>query len=113
MKLTISKPELDSTPGLWLKQAGYRYHSGEREKNENYVRRLGSGDFPRLHIYIKEKDEEIVFNLHLDQKKPSYPGACAHNAEYNGEIVEAEIERLKKLITHLPAGRQVTHNNSH
>jgi len=38
-----------------------------------------------------------MFNLHLDQKQPSYAGAHAHNAEYEGEIVEREIERLKQL----------------
>jgi hypothetical protein len=98
MKLTIKQPELDRTPGLWLKQAGYHYNSGERGRGENYVKRLGSGDFPRLHIYIKENKEKIVINLHLDQKKPSYKGACAHNAEYEGEIVEAEIKRLKEIL---------------
>jgi hypothetical protein len=47
---------------------------------------------------VEEQGSKIVFNLHLDQKQPSYPGAHAHNAEYEGKVVEDEIGRLKDII---------------
>ena len=49
-------------------------------------------------MYIKEQNGRVVFSLHLDQKAPSYAGAHVHNAEYEGEVVEAEIKRLKNFI---------------
>ena len=67
---------------------------------DSFVRRLGRNYYPRFHMYIEEKEDQIVFSLHIDQKRPSYQGAHAHNAEYEGEVVKAEIERLKEIIAH-------------
>ena len=62
------------------------------------VRYLGTSGYPRFHLYIKENKEELVLNLHLDQKKPSYSGSPAHSGEYEGEVVEKEAERIKKIL---------------
>ncbi len=65
----------------------------------NCVRPLG-GDYPRFHLYIKETQDDLIFNLHLDQRKPVYHGATAHGGDYEGPVVEQEAERIKnKLIT--------------
>ena len=40
----------------------------------------------------------MIFNLHLDQKKPTYEWHIAHSGEYDGELVEKEIERIKKIL---------------
>ena len=100
MKIVISKKELSMAPQLFLRKAGYVYLQDRKTGQDSFTRRLRSGPYPRLHVYIKEGERKIIFNLHLDQKKPSYSGSHAHNAEYEGEVVQAEIERLKKLITH-------------
>ena len=42
--------------------------------------------------------EEIVFDLHLDQKRPIYEGVTAHSGEYDGEVIEREAERVKNAI---------------
>lgn len=98
MKLIINKDKLNTTPEQFLRRAGYGFIRDRRSDKDSFVRRLGSFHYPRLHMYHKEKDDQIIFNLHLDQKQASYAGAHAHNAEYDGELVEAEINRLKKLI---------------
>ena len=41
----------------------------------------------------------MIFNLHLDQKRPGYVGFSRHNAEYDGEVVEKEALRLKSLLS--------------
>ena len=46
----------------------------------------------------KEGRDLIVIEMHLDQKKASYVGTKMHSAEYDGEVVEAEIENLKNLM---------------
>ena len=39
--------------------------------NKSFSKRLGAGEFPRFHIYLKELKGDLQFSLHLDQK-----GAC-------------------------------------
>lgn len=85
-------------PEQFLRRAGYGYIRDRKTGRDSFARRLGAGFYPRLHMYADEQGDSIIFNLHLDQKQPSYPGASAHNAEYGGEVVEEEIERLEKLI---------------
>ena len=98
MKLIIDKNQINMAPEQFLRRAGYGYIRDRHSGQDSFVRRLGSGHYPRLHMYIQESDDKIIFNLHLDQKQASYPGAHAHSAEYEGEVVEGEIERLKGLI---------------
>src|SRR3989344_7811500 len=64
-----------------------------------FIRRLGSDDYPRFHIYarINNVSRETIVNLHLDQKKPIYKGVKAHSGEYEGELVKKEAERIKKI----------------
>ena len=47
-------------------------------------------------------NENAVFNLHLDQKKPRYNGARAHNAEHDSETVAREMVRIKSLAPSRP-----------
>ncbi len=82
-----------------MRRAGYAHIRDRGSGSESFVRRLGSGFYPRFHIYAEEQGDKIIFNLHLDQKRPSYAAAHAHNAEYEGEVVEREIERLKSIMT--------------
>lgn len=99
MKLIINKNQLDEPPEIFLRHAGYGFIYDRRSGQESCVRRLGGSFYPRFHMYIEENNEQIIFNLHLDQKQPSYAGAHAHNAEYDGEAVAGEIERIKNFIT--------------
>ena len=80
-----------------MQKAGYSYR-GVYNGDMNFIKRIGLDEYPHYHIYIKEQENEFIMNMHLDQKKPSYEGAAAHNAEYNGELIEKEMERVKRLI---------------
>lgn len=97
MKLIINKNKLSVSADELLKRAGYAFHRDDRSGKDSYARRLGSGFFPKLHMYVVESAEQIVLNLHLDQKQASYEGSNMHSGEYDGEVVEAEIARLKQL----------------
>ncbi len=66
-----------------------------RGSEVSYVRRLGSGEFPRFHVYIDSLANGFVVNLHLDQKPASYEGSHAHSGEYDGPLVEAEETRIQ------------------
>ncbi|MFH1822987.1 MAG: hypothetical protein ABH830_04795 [Patescibacteria group bacterium] len=99
MKLVIEKNKINMAAEQFLRRAGYAYIQDRQTGNDSFVRRLGSNFYPRFHMYLEEEAKKIIFNLHLDQKKPSYAGAHAHNAEYDGEVVEQEVERLRSLLS--------------
>jgi len=98
MKLIVKKSELSAAPERLARRAGYGYAPGQGSRQDSFVRSLGRYGYPRFHLYIQKNSDNIIFNLHLDQKRPSYTGAAAHNAEYDGEVVEAEMERIKTII---------------
>ncbi len=98
MKLILDKNILDQAPEQLLRQAGYAYLMDRNTGQESYVRRFGRGFYPRFHLYLEEQGNQAILNLHLDQKQASYEGAHAHNAEYDGDLVEQEIARIKSYV---------------
>ncbi len=103
MKLPVYKTQLQETPENWLRRAGYTFIPEREDGERSFARRLTRDFYPRFHIYFiiqvdKNGKEIVVFNLHLDQKKPGYVGYNRHNAEYDGPLVEAELDRLKGLL---------------
>jgi hypothetical protein len=83
----------------FLQRAGYSSSIHSKTGRINFSKRLTSDIYPHFHIYIEKNVEgRSYFSLHLDQKKVSYHGSKAHNAEYEGGIVEKEGDRLKQLI---------------
>jgi len=101
MKLILDKNILDQAPENLLRQAGYAYLMDRHTGRESFVRRLGRGFYPRFHLYLEEQNGQATLNLHLDQKQASYQGAQAHNAEYDGELVEAEMARIKSYTQNI------------
>ena len=100
MKITVDKNKFNINAEQFLRRNGYAFIVDRRRGKESFVRRMGSGHYPRFHVYIKREENKIIFDLHLDQKQASYAGSHMHNAEYDGVRVEGEISRLKSLIAH-------------
>lgn len=100
MKFSVNKPK-ENLLTLMRKLLYSPQGQDEKTGELTFARFLGTSGYPRFHLYIKEGENEFIFNLHLDQKKPSYQGAAAHNAEYDGKIIEEEAERIKILIENL------------
>lgn len=98
MQLKILKPKINIID--LIRSAGYSYR-GINNGDMSFIKRVGLDEYPHYHIYVKAENDNIIINLHFDQKKPSYEGASAHSGEYNGEIVEKEMERLRKVIESL------------
>ena len=100
MNLILANNQLSQTPEMFLREIGYIYLEDRKTGNESFVRPLNRGYYPRFHLYLEQPAGKIILNLHLDQKQASYAGAHAHNAEYDGELVQEEIRRIKSLVTH-------------
>lgn len=80
-----------------VRDMGYR-PLGYSDRGElNCVRPLGA-DYPRFHLYLKEEPDALIFNLHLDQKKPSYEGSHAHSGDYDSELIREEAERIREIV---------------
>jgi hypothetical protein len=95
MKFVVEKEKENIL--VLVRRLGYRPLSNERSEF-SCVKTLTRQNYPRFHLYVKEGKGKIIFNLHLDQKKPSYAGASAHSGEYNGEIIESEAQRIINLL---------------
>jgi len=99
MRISIPLADLPAPAPICLRQAGYHYQIDRRSGQESYARHLTSADYPRFHIYLLLENGQAVFNLHLDQKRPSYGGGThAHSGEYEGEIIRGEIQRLLPFL---------------
>ncbi len=81
-----------------LRKAGYSFFIDPLSKKESYVLRMTGEFYPRFHLYIKETGTEVIFDLHLDQKKASYAGSNMHGGEYDGPAVEREMGRIKDWV---------------
>jgi hypothetical protein len=83
-----------------LRRAGYLFmHEDEKTNQAVFARPLERSGYPRFHLYIKQEEKNLVFNLHLDQKRPIYQGSIAHSGEYDSPLVEQEAERIKQALT--------------
>ena len=81
-----------------MRTIGYQPTYLQNDGEFSVVRKLTGNDYPRFHLYVKQRDKDFIFNLHLDQKKPSYEGSTGHSGEYDGELVEGEAGRIKDLL---------------
>ena len=88
-----------SDPEKYIRRCGYAKIIDRRMGKTSYAKRIHRDFYPRFHVYFQVEDEFVVFNLHLDQKRPIYEGVTAHSGEYDGEVVEREAARITKFLT--------------
>jgi len=81
------------------RELGYLIIDTKDNGEYNLVRKLDIDNYPRFHAYVKQQGTDFNFNLHLDQKKPTYKGTHAHNGEYFGPVVETEADKIKDILT--------------
>ncbi|XOB40596.1 MAG: hypothetical protein ACKKMR_01110 [Candidatus Nealsonbacteria bacterium] len=99
MKFTIKPNKRDNITTL-TRKIGYRYLGKSEREEIVLVRPLERGGYPRFHLFltINPETQELMFSLHLDQKRPVYKGAPAHAGDYEGGPVEREAERIKEIL---------------
>ncbi|MBL7156036.1 MAG: hypothetical protein ISS87_00330 [Candidatus Pacebacteria bacterium] len=102
MKFIIKNPKQNFV--MLARRIGYM-PMPSTEQEFNCVRPVAGNRYPRFHLFITENKQanELIFNLHLDQKKQSYQGSSAHSGEYNGQVIEIEMQRIKEVIKKLVA----------
>ncbi|MFH0803788.1 MAG: hypothetical protein V1877_01580 [Candidatus Tagabacteria bacterium] len=96
MKLIF--PNVKETALFLMRRVGYGFERKIETNEEAFSKRLGPNQYPKFHAYAKKEGDNLIVNLHLDQKKPVYSGVTAHSGEYDGAVVEQEAERIKILM---------------
>lgn len=94
MKFILPKPEKNILN--LVRDLGYVLKFNQKGEF-NCVKTITGMSYPRFHLFIEERNDNLIFKLHLDQKKPSYTGSSAHSGEYEGEIIKREAERIKNI----------------
>ncbi len=97
MKITYTRDEVPQ-PLQVLRQSGYSHFIDPNTKKSSYILKPTAGFYPRFHLYLKQTETSVVFDLHLDQKKPSYGGSNMHGGEYDGPTVEKEMARIDRWV---------------
>ena len=69
----------------------------QRTGEQKFYKSLLGARYPRFHVYCRVSEDSASCTLHLDQKQPSYRGSSAHSGEYDGDLVERELERIQSL----------------
>lgn len=86
-------------PVATLRKAGYSPFLDPVTKEDSFVLRLGPDFYPRFHVYVEQRDDEVTLNLHLDQKQPSYGQGAAHGGEYDSPVVAREMRRIESWVS--------------
>jgi len=82
-----------------MRKVGYQPIGMSDRGEMNCIRLMMGADYPRFHVYSKEENSEIIINLHLDQRRPSYGGGShAHSGDYDSDVVQSEAERIRSAL---------------
>jgi hypothetical protein len=101
MKIIIQN--LKDNPRTLIRRAGYSEHYDNRSQQTSYARRLGTGIFPKFHVYLSEAGGGIEVSIHIDQKQASYGVGHMHSGDYDGPLIERELERIKQFFANATA----------
>lgn len=98
MKIKFEREKIGNNPVTFIRRCGYGEYFDRRMRKVSYMKRARMTDmFPRFHVYVENEGDYVVFDLHLDQKRPSYGNETMHSGEYEGGAVEREAMRIKSL----------------
>ena len=99
MVITL-RQNFTENPRNLLRQCGNNEIYDRKTGKDSFVRKLRGDFYPRYHVYVS-KDEPgfLQLNIHLDMKKPSYEGFTAHSGEYEGPLIDQEVERIKQVVS--------------
>ncbi len=115
MKFKVTA-KLTHSPENILRNCGYFSIFDPKTQKGSFVRKITGNHYPRFHLYLKEVNNELIFDLHLDQSKTVYARAKAHNADYESPEVKQELVRIfqevKKAIPIPKEEKPLNENNA-
>ncbi len=93
MKFRLSQ-SLTHQVSFITRKLGYQEIQDRKTGLVSYVRTFTSDHYPRFHLYVKERNSGITFDLHLDHTRTRYSNQAAHRADYETPPVKEELTRI-------------------
>lgn len=115
MKIKVLSTQLGGlSPEQWLRRSGYALLVDRQSGETSFARRFSRDFYPRFHLYVQviPGTDALFFNLHLDHKRASYAGQTRHSADYDGELVTEEANRLRSLLGQVEVVKASTDKSS-
>ncbi|MCA9364626.1 MAG: hypothetical protein KC736_01910 [Candidatus Moranbacteria bacterium] len=83
-----------------MRRAGYTFQRHtDRPSEMSFVRALGSGGYPRFHLYATTSGMDLNVSIHIDHKPHTYGNATRHHGEYDDSgALGPEVLRLKTMF---------------
>lgn len=83
-----------------MRKVGYISLGRGKDENEfSFIKPFDGSGYPRFHLFVRfDRGKEAFFNIHLDQRKSVYKGAKAHLADYEGPVIEKEVDRIRNYF---------------
>jgi hypothetical protein len=100
MQFIVKNTKKDTIYNL-MRDISYHFIGQDEKTGElNFTHPIRGDAFPRFHVFLKTGAENLIFNIHFDQRAPIYKGVTAHEGEYSGPLIEKEAERIKKFFNY-------------
>ncbi len=96
MEITVENPRQNEK--YIMRKCGYMPWRDPRSGETSYIRRLGTGYYPRFHIKAKRMGSQIIFDLHLDSRRPMHKIGIRTYEDEESRIVSSEADRIKAYI---------------
>jgi hypothetical protein len=81
-----------------MRKCGYMPWRNPRSGETSYIRKLGGGYYPRFHIKVRKMGSRLIFDLHLDSRRPMHKIGIRTYEDEESRIVSSEADRIKKFI---------------
>lgn len=81
-----------------MRRCGYMPWRDPRSGESSYIRRLGAGYYPRFHIKVKRHNSSVIFDLHLDSRRPMHKKGIRTYEDEESVVVSSEADRIKAFL---------------
>jgi hypothetical protein len=98
MQLIIKNTKKDTIYNLMRNLSYHFIEQDERTGELNFTHPIRGNAFPRFHAFLTIRADEIIINIHFDQRAPVYRGTVAHEGEYSGPLLDEEAKRIKQFF---------------
>ena len=93
MEIIAEKPRQNEQ--YIMRRCGYLSWKDPRSGESGYIRKLGAGYYPRFHIKVKRLNSSIIFDLHLDSRRPMHKKGIRTYEDEESVVVSREADRIK------------------
>lgn len=97
MKIRFER-KLKDNPMTLLRRCGYKPWRDPRSGKEAFIKRLSAAFYPRFHIFGIYEGDKLVFDLHLDSRRPMHRKGVRSFEDEESPVVRQEADRIREVI---------------